>query len=122
MKNTVLAIAATIIAFPTIALAGDKDREDTYLNYNGPVDLTPVSQMLEDTSWMTEMDVVTEGHIVKQISKDTFIFTDGQAEIQIELDDITLTQPLNTESKIRLYGEYEGGSTPEIEVDHLQIL
>ncbi|MDP2572345.1 NirD/YgiW/YdeI family stress tolerance protein [Vibrio penaeicida] len=122
MKAITLSIAAALITLPTLAFAGDREQEEKYVTYSGPVDLTSVAEMLKDTSWTAEKDVVTEGHLIKQISKDTFIFTDGDAQIQVELDDIVLTQPLNAESKIRLYGEYEGGSTPEIEVEHLQIL
>lgn len=121
MKAITLSIAAALITLPTLAFAGDREQEKKYVTYS-TADLTPVAEMLKDTSWTAEKDVVTEGHLIKQISKDTFIFTDGDAQIQVELDDIVLTQPLNAESKIRLYGEYEGGSTPEIEVEHLQIL
>jgi uncharacterized protein YdeI (BOF family) len=37
-------------------------------------------------------------------------------------DDIKLEAPLDEKQKLRLFGEYEGGNTPEIEVEHIQIL
>ncbi|MFA0521550.1 YgiW/YdeI family stress tolerance OB fold protein, partial [Vibrio sp. 10N.222.55.E8] len=75
------------------------------------------------TRMLTEQDAIVDGKIVRQLNNDTFIFSDGQREIQIELDDdIHLLQPLTADTKVRIFGEYEGGNTPEIEVDHIQIL
>jgi uncharacterized protein YdeI (BOF family) len=71
----------------------------------------------------SEQEAIVDGKIVRQVRNDKFIFSDGQSEIQIELDDdIKLAQPLTAETQVRIFGEYEGGKTPEIEVDHIQIL
>ncbi|MDN3616995.1 YgiW/YdeI family stress tolerance OB fold protein [Vibrio gallaecicus] len=125
MKKTIIAIASTIILAPTLAFAGvEHDRNDSNnVTYTGPVEAISIESLLADTGMFTEKDAVVDGKIVRQINKDTFVFSDGSSEIQIELDDdIQLLQPLTADTSIRIFGEYEGGKTPEIEVDHIQVL
>ncbi|WP_375753945.1 YgiW/YdeI family stress tolerance OB fold protein [Vibrio sp. HN007] len=123
MKSKVIAIALSLILVPTAVLAKDKHHEDRALSYNGPVELSSVTSLLEDTSYFSEKDVIMEGYIIRQTRKDEFIFSDGEGEIKIELDDdIQLDQTVNEETKVRIYGEYEGGSTPEVEVEGIQLL
>ncbi|CAH0529610.1 YgiW/YdeI family stress tolerance OB fold protein [Vibrio hippocampi] len=125
MKNTtILAIAATMIAAPTLALAkdGHGNKHDAHIHYQGPVTTTQVAELLTDTSRFTEKKVVVEGKLVRQLSADTFIFSDGKAEIQVELEDINFKHSLDHQTPVRLFGEYEGGSTPEIEVEHIQLV
>ncbi|OBT00407.1 hypothetical protein A9257_06880 [Vibrio cyclitrophicus] len=126
MKKTVLAIASTIILAPTFAMAGDhhsNSKHENAIAYTGPIETVSVATLLSDTSMFAEQDTVVDGKIVRQLKSDTFIFSDGQSEIQIELDDdIRLAAPLTADTKIRIFGEYEDGKTPEIEVDHIQVL
>ncbi|AIW16253.1 YgiW/YdeI family stress tolerance OB fold protein [Vibrio tubiashii] len=124
MKKVILATAATLILAPTFALAKDGHHEKgTGIQYSGPVELTTVDTLLADTSMFTEKNVVVEGNLLRQVKGDTFIFSDGKGEIQVELDDdIHMAQPIDHTTKVRLFGEYEGGNTPEIEVDRIQIL
>ena len=133
MKKTVLAIASTIILAPTFAMASDHYSSNNNYNFNckhdgalayiGPIKTVSVATLLTDTNMFSEQDAIIDGKIVRQLNNDTFIFSDGQSEIQIELeDDIRLAQPLTADTKVRIFGEYEGGKTPEIEVDHIQVL
>lgn len=125
MKRTTLALAASMMIAPVFAFAGDhhKNQNNTAINYSGPIELTSVESLLQDTSMFTEKHVVVEGRLIRQIRHDKFIFSDGKGEIQVELDDdIHLAAPINAKTKVRLFGEYEGGRTPEIEVDQVQIL
>lgn len=133
MKKTVLAIATTIILAPTFAMAGDHNNNNSNhannskyespIAYTGPIETVSVATLLADTSMFSEQDAIVDGKIVRQLKNDTFIFSDGQREIQIELDDdIHLAKPLTADTKVRIFGEYEGGKTPEIEVDHIQVL
>lgn len=123
MKKTIITIAASLILMPTLALAGGKHHDESNLNYNGPVDLSSVTTLLSEASMFTEKDVIVEGYLLRQIKKDTYLFSDGEGEVQVELDDdINLTTPINAETKIRIYGEFEGGKTPEIEAERIQLL
>lgn len=137
MKTTVLAIASTIILAPTFAMASDhhsdsnsnhnnsdsNHKHQSAIAYTGPIETVSVATLLADTSMFAEQEAIVDGKIVRQLKNDTFVFSDGQSEIQIELDDdILLAQPLTADTKVRIFGEYEGGKTPEIEVDHIQVL
>ncbi|NOJ09209.1 YgiW/YdeI family stress tolerance OB fold protein [Vibrio splendidus] len=134
MKKTVLAIASTIILAPTFAMASDHNsgnsnthnsnsKHESAIAYTGPIETVSVATLLADTSMFAEQEAIVDGKIVRQLKNDTFVFSDGQSEIQIELDDdIRLAQPLTADTKVRIFGEYEGGKTPEIEVDHIQVL
>lgn len=119
--KTLPIIAATLISVSALANASDKQSD--VVKYQGPVSLDTIDLLLQDTSYFAEKDVVVEGQLIRQISADTFILSDGKSEIQVELDDdIKLEAPLDEKQKLRLFGEYEGGNTPEIEVEHIQIL
>ena len=125
MKKTVLAIATTMILAPTFAMAGDQkySKHESSIAYTGPIETVSVATLLADASMFSEQDAIVDGKIVRQLKNDTFIFSDGRSEIQIELDDdIRLAQPLTADTKVRIFGEYEGGKPPEIEVDHIQVL
>ena len=126
MKKTIIAITAALILSPTLALAdsGDHDNhKQTQFNYTGPVSTISVAELLKDTGMFTEQNAIVDGQIIRHIRKDKYLFSDGTTEIQIELDDdISLPTAINETTKVRLFGEYEGGSTPEIEVDRVQIL
>ncbi|WP_036799487.1 MULTISPECIES: YgiW/YdeI family stress tolerance OB fold protein [Photobacterium] len=123
MKKTIIAIATIAVMAPTMALAKDHDRNNAAISYSGPVDTVTVAELLENTSMFTERNAVVEGKLIKQIDAETFIFSDGTKEIQVELDDdIHMPQTIDATTKVRLFGEYEGGNTPEIEVDRIQLL
>ncbi|MDD9175315.1 NirD/YgiW/YdeI family stress tolerance protein [Aliivibrio finisterrensis] len=126
MKKTIIAITAALILSPTIALAGNdghNNHKQAQLNYTGPVSTITVAELLKDTSMFTEKNAIVDGKIIRHIRKDKYLFSDGTTEIQIELDDdISLPSAINETTKVRLFGEYEGGKVPEIEVDRMQIL
>ncbi|AYV24605.1 MULTISPECIES: YgiW/YdeI family stress tolerance OB fold protein [Vibrio] len=125
MKKTVLTLAAALILTPTLVLAkdgGHHDSKSPSVVYTGPVETISVTELLTDTSMFTEKNVIVDGYLVRQVRDDKFIFSDGDAEIQVDMDDARLTTPINNETKVRIFGEYEGGNTPEIEVDHIQIM
>ncbi|EGR7973922.1 NirD/YgiW/YdeI family stress tolerance protein [Vibrio vulnificus] len=120
-KTLILAIAA-LTTTPAIALANNSSTAQG-ISFDGPVNVSVVSELLKDSNMFTEKDVVVEGTLVRQLNKDTYIFTDGSAEIQVELDDdIRFTQTINSNTRLRLFGEFEGGNTPEIEVNSLTLL
>ncbi|UPQ89922.1 YgiW/YdeI family stress tolerance OB fold protein [Vibrio sinaloensis] len=122
MKKIVLATALSLIFAPALVMAKDNCAQQM-IEYKGPVDTTTVASLLQDTKVFGERDVAVEGVLIRQIAHDTFIFSDGNDEIEVELDDgIVLSKPLDNQTRVRLFGEYEGGSEPEIEVKHIQVL
>ncbi|MGL1011926.1 YgiW/YdeI family stress tolerance OB fold protein [Vibrio vulnificus] len=122
MNKTLIIAIAALTTTPAIALANNSSTAQG-ISFDGPVNVSVVSELLKDSTMFTEKDVVVEGTLVRQLNKDTYIFTDGSAEIQVELDDdIRFTQTINSNTRLRLFGEFEGGNTPEIEVDSLTLL
>lgn len=106
MKKTVLAIASTIILAPTFAMASDhnSNKHESAIAYTGPIETVSVATLLADTSMFAEQEAIVDGKIIRQLKNDTFIFSDGQSEIQIELDDdIHLAQPLTADTKVRIF-------------------
>ncbi|MCG9677247.1 NirD/YgiW/YdeI family stress tolerance protein [Vibrio sp. Isolate23] len=122
MKKVILATATALILSPTLVLA-KADHTSSGIQFNGPVDLSTVDSLLADSNMFTEKNVVVDGNIVRQVKGDTFVFSDGKSEIQIEIDDdVRLNQAIDATTNLRIFGEFEGGNTPEIEVDRIQLL
>ncbi|CAM2883920.1 YgiW/YdeI family stress tolerance OB fold protein [Vibrio neptunius] len=122
MKKVILTTAAALVLLPTLVLAKE-DHSTSGIQFNGPVDLTTVDTLLADSNMFTEKNVVIDGNIVRQIKGDTFVFSDGKSEIQIEIDNkVHLNQAIDATTNLRIFGEFEGGNTPEIEVDRIQLL
>lgn len=118
IKTTVYAITAAMIIMPTVALANPNG-----VSYSGPIQTTTVNEVLEQTNLFSEQNVILEGKLVKQISADTYVFSDGKHEINVEVDDdIRLEQAITPNTRLRVYGEVEGGTSPEIEIDKIQVL
>lgn len=122
IKSIALSTLAVFAFAPALALAHDGEAKHG-VTFKGPVETVSIKALLEDTSYLSEKDVIVDGYLMRQINRDQFVFSDGESEINIELDDdIHLSQPLDSSTKVRLYGEYEGGNRPEIEIEHIQIL
>lgn len=69
--------------------------------------------------------VVFEGHVIRHLGKDKYVFTDGTAEIRIEVDQKHFpASPIDDKTKVRIRGEIERDSRqgPEIDVDNLEIV
>ncbi|MGF1723521.1 YgiW/YdeI family stress tolerance OB fold protein [Photobacterium nomapromontoriensis] len=123
LKNTVIAMATAAVILPSVAFAGDHAQQESTINYTGPIETVTVTDLLSDTGMFTEKKAIVDGVLIKQIDADTFMFSDGVKEIQVDIDDdIVLPQAINANTKVRLFGEYEGGNTPEIEVERIQVL
>lgn len=117
-KSAVLAIATTLTLGPAIALA-----TPTKMTYTGPVDVTPIKDVMHNSGMLKDHAVVLEGFLVKQISADTYMLSDGVDEVKVELDDdIRFNKAITPETRLRLYGEVEGGLTPEVEIDKVELL
>jgi len=69
-----------------------------------------------------DADVILEGHIIKVIRPEHFLFRDGTGEIEVEIDDedsrgVTLTPA----AKIRIIGEVDRElNSVTIDVDHVE--
>ncbi|EHR7857066.1 NirD/YgiW/YdeI family stress tolerance protein [Vibrio parahaemolyticus] len=123
MKKTIISTIAALTIAPSIALAKEHNQTPSNVQFGGPVTVEKLDTLLKDSNMFTEKDVVVEGNLLRQVRADTFIFSDGTGEVMIELDDdIRLNSPIDQTTKVRLFGEFEGGNKPEIEVEQLVIM
>lgn len=122
LNKTIIGLTAAIIMLPTLALAKDHDKQ--VINYTGPaINVTTVAENLANIGRFSEADVVLEGKLIHQISADKYMFADDTGQVIVELDDhIKLPVAINNNTKLRIFGEFEGGSTPEVEVDNIKLL
>jgi len=122
LKKTIIGLAAAIIMLPTLAVAKDHNKHS--INYTGPaMNVSTVADNLENVGRFSELDVVLEGKLVHQISADKFMFADDTGQVIIELDDdIKLPVAIDNNTRLRIFGEFEGGSTPEVEVEYIKLL
>lgn len=111
---TTLLGSALMFGATTSAYAHDDDRDDNHnsknsqatLQYSGPIETISVEELIAKNNWLDDQDVTLEGHIIRQVGKRDFIFSDGTGEIQIELPK-HLTVALSDKDKVRISGEYE---------------
>lgn len=75
---------------------------------------------MKDNSWFT-----LEGHIVKQVREEKYLFRDQSGEVEVEIDsDKWKGRKVNPETKIRISGKVEKGwlSSMEVEVKRIEIV
>ncbi|MGC9402882.1 YgiW/YdeI family stress tolerance OB fold protein [Vibrio genomosp. F10] len=113
-------IAGTLALTSLPSFAHSKEKGP--IHYSGPVEITTIKAINANTKTFSDNDVIVEGTLTKQLAADQFMFNDGTGEILIDLDDINIQSPIDQTTRVRLFGEYEGGAKPEIEVDHLILL
>ncbi|MTI16479.1 NirD/YgiW/YdeI family stress tolerance protein [Rhodobacteraceae bacterium RKSG542] len=115
-KTSLIATAvATSLLFSGAAFAGgdhdgdgdrDNHRKRGEISYTGPVETTSIADMIAGASLFSDQDVVVEGKIIRQIDKNTFVFSDGVQEVEMEVSRKG-DYVLNDTATIRVFGEYE---------------
>lgn len=66
-----------------------------------------------------------EGYLVKKVGAKKYLFSDGSAEIRVEIDRRHFpSTPITEKTKVRIRGEVEKDflKSPEIDVDDLAIV
>jgi|GEM_PF-287511 len=110
-----LALTA-LIALPAAALA----------QYAGPSDqprYTGITEIVEQP--VDDRAVELEGRIVRHLEGENYLFSDGDAEIRVEIDDEDLpTTRFDETAPVRLYGEVDAdrGEQPSVEVDRIELV
>ncbi len=63
--------------------------------------------------------VVLKGHIIKRVSHDKYVFTDGTAEVVVEIDSKRMpAEQITPTTLVKLYGEVDKNYIPaKIEID-----
>ena len=97
-----------------------------YAQYVGPSNEIPpksVAEILKNP--IDDQVVVLQGYITKKIGKKKYMFSDGTAEIRVEIDaKHMLTQQIDQKTRVQLTGEVETEfmQSPEIDVDVVTVL
>lgn len=93
--------------------------------YTGPGHLvkTDLAQILDKP---VDDDLVTlQGYLIKKVSSDKYLFSDGKNQIRVEIDqDVFPTQPFDDKDLIQIEGEVEKDflESPEIDVKRLTVI
>lgn len=65
-----------------------------------------------------DVAVSLEGHIVRKVGKDKYIFSDGTGEIRLEIDRKHLSAtPFDEKTKVRIQGEVDSELMRSLEID-----
>ncbi len=115
------AFKITLLAFPLLVLFSI----NAAAQYTGPGAQAPIQSVAAALSAKDDSPVDISGHIVKQLSTDKYIFSDGRDQIQVEIDsDIFLGTTINEKTQVRIRGEVEKDfmESPEIDVKVMDVL
>ena len=93
--------------------------------YQGPVqnELTAVGQVLD--LGKDDQLVRLQGYLVEKVSNDKYLFSDGQQQIRVEIDEYLFpAEPFDHQDRIEIIGEVEKDylESAEIDVDSLRLL
>ena len=101
-----------------------------YAQYAGPSSAKPVAaakfatvaEILKNP--VDDVQVSLEGHVLRQVGKEKYVFSDGTGEIRIEIDaeDFPASR-IDDKTKVKLQGEVEKDfmQSPQIDVKQIAI-
>ena len=116
MKNKIpVLLLAVTLSFFTVTAAhagGGGGPHHHHHGFGGPVFFPSVSFVIGDSAPAPSPYVTLVGHVYRQVSDDTYLFTDGRSTFQLDSDDSHL--PMG--SRIVVRGRFDGDA--EINVHH----
>lgn len=66
--------------------------------------------------------VALEGHIVKRVGDEKYLFRDGTGEMRVEIDDdVFAGQRVDEKTKVRIVGEYEKNNFIDFDDEELDV-
>lgn len=113
-------LAAALLALPASAqYAGPDSRRGA--------NAAPVRSVAAALQAADDTPVELEGRLIRQVGKEKYIFSDGQADIRVDIDDEdfpTGSGRIDEHTRVRLHGEVEKDflESPEIDVDRVTVL
>ena len=87
MKSKLIALTLAAVLLPTTAIAQQNFYPQQNRGFNGPAQVITIAELKGSANFFTERDVILEGTLVRQLSRDHFVFSDGKDQINVELDD-----------------------------------
>ncbi|TSH90109.1 NirD/YgiW/YdeI family stress tolerance protein [Verticiella sediminum] len=110
----------------TAALAAALAAGAAHAQYVGPADgsqAADVASILKDP--VDDQRVRLEGHLLRKLGHEKYVFSDGTGEITAEIDDDDFPrEPVDEKTRVQISGEVDTGRNrpPEIDVDSMRIL
>ncbi len=116
-KRIVLALVTTAVMWmPAVGQA----------QYVGPAAQLPANSIAEILKKpVDDQKVVVKGHILRKVGNKRYIFTDGNAEIRVKIDQKLFgTRQIDEKATVEISGEVETEfmKSPEIDVDLMSVL
>lgn len=98
-----------------------------YAQYTGPAEESSAQNTIAAilANPTDDQQVTMQGHLLRKIGKEKYIFSDGTAEIVAEIDDDDFPrEPVDEKTKVEIRGEVDTGlrRPPEIEVDAIRVV
>ncbi len=113
-KHAIFMMLAAAVAAPALAQYVGPGAQPAVTSLKAVLD-RPVDDQL----------VVLRGTLVKQVSSDKYIFSDGAQEIRVEIDrDVFPARQIGPTTRVEIVGEVEKDfmTSPEIDVDTLRVI
>ena len=107
-------IATSLLAMPVAA---------QYVGPNSTPQQKQVAEILKNP--IDDEDVTIQGHLLRKLRDEKYVFSDGSGEIVAEIDDDDFPgQPIDEKTKVELVGEVDTSRRrpPEIDVDTVRIV
>lgn len=109
-----IGIAASLFTLPVSA---------QYVGPNSTPQLKQVAEILKNP--IDDEDVTVQGHLLRKLRDEKYVFSDGSGEIVAEIDDDDFPrEPIDETTKVELFGEVDTSRrrAPEIDVDTVRIV
>jgi len=121
MKNKIIQMSIALAATSLLAFTSGASAQ--YAGPSSKAGPRSVAEILKNP--VDDQSVVLSGYILRQVGNEKYIFSDGTAEIRVDIDaKLFPAQKIDDKVKVELRGEVEKEfmETPEIDVDVLTVL
>jgi uncharacterized protein YdeI (BOF family) len=122
LKKMGFLLSASALLLPTLAMAQTVSAPEVYQD---PVSTISISQLLENSIEYNEHYVAVKGVVIAQLAHDEYLILDKTSNRRIQIDlesDVKLPHALRKGDLIQVYGEFDQGNAPEIEVSRLTVI
>lgn len=122
MHSTIRPLVAMLATIASLSLAPKAVAQ--YVGPSSNPGYTSVSDVLKNP--VDDAEVVLEGTLSKRIGKSKYMFSDGVAEIRVDIDSkhFPVSTLISEKSRVRLHGEIEKDfmESPEIDVKLVTVI
>jgi len=112
-------MTAALIGLSSIAVPAAAQ----YVGTSAAPTYSSVAEVLKDP--VDDVAVTFEGYLIKKIANKKYIFSDGVAQIRVDIDPKHFpTTPINEKTRVVIRGEVEKDfmESPEIDVDSVSVV